>query len=147
MMALSSEKQKPQILIKRTYAHNIQKIWEAITTKEALSEWLMETQDFSLQQDAKFQFRTKPQGNFDGIIDCQVLSIDPPNTFVYSWNNASFKKSTTVQWQLRALNDHETMLTLSHSGFEGFSGWITKQILRSGWKKLLSKKLLNYLQA
>jgi len=138
---------KPQILIKRKYSHNIQKVWEAITNKEALSNWLMETTDFSIQENTQFQFKTKPQGNFDGIINCQILAVTPPKTLVYSWDHKSFNNPTTVTWELHPINEEETILILSHSGFEGVGGWITKQILRMGWKKLLTKELSNYLQA
>ncbi len=55
------------------------------------------------------------------------------------------KTPTIVRWELKELTATTTSLTLSHSGFTGFSGWMTKQILKMGWKKILHKKLSAYL--
>lgn len=137
--------QKPQIQIKRVYKHALEKIWTALTTKEALSEWLMETKDFELELGKKFQFKTKPQGGFDGIIHCEILAIEQPNMISYSWQSKDMKNPTIVIWHLKQLSKNETVVNLSHNGFEGFSGWVTKQILNFGWKKLLSKKLKKHL--
>ena len=52
---------------------------------------------------------------------------------------------TIVTWELKELTPTKTSLTLSHSGFVGFSGWMTKQFLKMGWKKILRKKLTQYL--
>lgn len=136
---------KPQIQIKRVYKHSISKIWTALTTKEALSEWLMETTNFNTKLGQQFQFKTKPQGGFDGIIHCEILAIEPPNIISYSWQSNDMKSPTIVTWNLTQLSANETVVKLSHNGFEGVSGWITKQILNFGWKKILSKKLKNHL--
>lgn len=136
---------KPQIQIKRVYRHDIHKIWTALTTQEALSSWLMATTDFSLQIGQTFQFKDKPQGGWDGIVNCKILAVDQPNTITYSWQAKGMKNPTIVTWQLKSLSDSETLLILSHTGFEGFSGWVTKQVLRFGWKGLLRKKLAQYL--
>lgn len=137
--------QKPQIQIKRIYKHNIQAIWKALTSKEALSEWLMETSDFALIKGHQFQFKTKPQGNFDGIINCEIVDFQSPTSVSYQWRANNMKIPTTVHWELKELSPTETSITLSHAGFTGVSGWFTRQLLTMGWKKLLSKKLTSFL--
>lgn len=147
MQAVIATAQKPQIQIKKVYPHSIQAVWKAITTKEALSEWLMPTMDFELLQGHSFQFKGKPQGNFDGIVNCEIISVDEPNLIAYSWSAKGFKQPTIVTWQLKSINDKETSLVLSHSGFVGFNGWVTRQILNFGWKNLTRKKLTSFLNA
>jgi len=137
---------KQQIEIKKVYSYPIQAVWSALTEKEAISDWLMETKDFELSLGHSFHLKTKPQGNFDGILKCKVLSFEAPNALSYSWQSNGMQNPTTVNWLLKPLNENETMLHLSHNGFEGVSGWLTRQMLNFGWKSLLSKKLLNYLQ-
>lgn len=146
MQASIATTQKPQIQIKRIYSHNIDAVWKAITTKEALSEWLMPTMDFELLQGHSFQFKAKPQGNFDGTVNCEVIQVDAPHLIAYSWTAKGFKQPTIVTWELKSLATNQTSLTLSHSGFEGFNGWVTRQILNFGWKRLLSKKLSTFLK-
>lgn len=136
---------KPQIQIKRVYNYHIHKIWSALTDPSALAEWLMETNNFKLQVGQNFQFRDKPQGGWDGIVDCKILSIDQPNKLSYAWQANGMKNPTIVTWTLQSISDSETLLTLSHNGFEGFSGWVTQQILNFGWKGMLKKKLTKHL--
>jgi len=145
MQAIQATTQKPQIQIKRVYSHSIDSVWKAITTKDALSEWLMPTMDFELSMGQSFQFKGKPQGNFDGIVNCEIIRIDEPNLIAYSWSAKGFKQPTIVTWELRSLAENKTSLTLSHSGFVGFNGWVTRQILNFGWKSLLGKKLPAFL--
>ncbi len=136
---------KPQIHIKRVYQHPIDRVWNALTTKEALSAWLMETQDFELKRGHQFQLKTKPQGSFDGIVNCEITDFSQPNMLSYTWTATAFVQPTTVTWELKSLSETETLLTLSHTGFKGWNGWLTRQILTFGWKSLLRKKLQNYL--
>ncbi len=137
---------KPQIEIKRVYKYPIVAVWNALTDKEALSDWLMETTDFELKVGHSFKLKTKPQGKFDGILNCKIISFDAPNSISYLWQSNGMKNPTTVNWVLKAISESETHLHLSHNGFEGVSGWLTRQMLGIGWKKLLSNKLKNYLQ-
>ncbi len=145
MTLSNSTTMKPQIIIKRTFKHPIDKVWEAITNKEALSEWLMESNDFKLQVGHSFKFKTTPRGNFDGIIDCEIIDIIEPNHLRYSWKAKGMPQPTMVTWQLKELDNGDTFLSLSHNGFVGINGWITKTMLGFGWKKLLKNKLNEYL--
>ena len=136
---------KPQILIKRNYNYNINRVWQALTDREALSTWLMPTADFELKIGQQFQFKTKPRGKFDGIVHCEILEYTAPHHIVYSWRSTDMKQPTIVEWELKSLNDSSTHVTLKHSGFAGFNGWVTKQILKFGWRNLLKKNLTEYI--
>lgn len=137
---------KPQIQIKRIFQHSKSDVWKAISTQEALEQWLMEVENFELKIGHQFTLKTKPQGGFDGIIHCRILEFTPLEYLSYTWTSNALPE-TIVSFNLKALDNNKTMLTLSHDGFQGFSGWFTKQILNFGWKKLISKNLRNYLQA
>ena len=137
---------KPQIEIKRIYKYPISKVWYALTDRESISDWLMETTDFELSIGHSFQLKTKPQGKFDGILNCKIISFDAPNSISYLWQSSGMKNPTTVNWKLKSLSENETHLHLSHNGFEGVSGWMTRQMLSIGWKKILSNKLKTYLK-
>lgn len=140
-----STMQKPQIQIKRVYKHPAEKVWTALTSPDALADWLMKTVDFKLEVGTTFQFEDKPQGGWDGIVHCKILSLDQPHSISYSWQASGMKNPTTVNWQIKEIAPNETLLTLSHNGFEGVSGWVTKQILNFGWKGMLKKKLTKHL--
>ncbi|MDW3649412.1 MAG: SRPBCC domain-containing protein [Bacteroidia bacterium] len=127
-----------------TYSHPVQKVWKALTDKTALSQWLMPT-DFEPVVGHKFQFKTKPQGNFDGIVNCEVLEIVEEEKLSFSWS-AGKSMSTIVVFELTAVGN-ETRLDFQHKGFEGlFNRLIARNILAAGWKrKILTKLLPEYL--
>ncbi len=134
-----------QIQLEREYPFSPQKVWQAIATQEALSQWLMPN-DFKLELGHTFTFKAPKQLGFDGSVTCKVIDFEVNKRLVYTWQGGPLKKSTTVLWELSPL-DNGTKLRLTHSGFEGFiGGYIVRFILGNGWKKLLAKKLFNVLK-
>jgi uncharacterized protein YndB with AHSA1/START domain len=123
------------------YDASPQRVWCALTDKEELAEWLMES-DFEPRVGHRFQFRTKPQPGFDGKVDGEVLEVDEPHRLVYTWIGGSKrnKSHTTVYWTLTPMGKG-TKLRLEQTGFTGFSGWIAHMMLGNGWKGLLLRTL------
>lgn len=136
---------KAQIVIKKVFKQEATIVWDSISNKEALSNWLMKTDDFELKLGHRFMFTTEARGNFDGKINCQIISFTENEELTYSWKAADMIEPTIVRWSIKEINPNETFLQLEHYGFQGFKGWLTRQFLNMGWKKLLSKKLQNYL--
>lgn len=132
------------IKINRFYPYAIEKVWAAITDADALSEWLMPTEDFVLKKDHQFKFKTKPSPGFDGIVHCKIIDIHVPNQITYHWQGGNMKQPTTVLWKLKQIEDG-TVVELQHTGFEGLNGLIVRTILSFGWKSLLGKKLSAFL--
>ncbi|MEM9545215.1 MAG: SRPBCC domain-containing protein [Bacteroidota bacterium] len=132
------------ITLTKIYDYPVEKVWQALTDREALSEWLMPC-DFEPQIGHEFQFITKPSLGFDGIVNCKVLELDVNKILSYSWSGGSLK-NTIVTFKLTAL-ENQTRLDFEHSGFEGFiNSIIVRRILSSGWKKkILSVQLSKYL--
>lgn len=135
---------KNSIQFEMEYPHSIEKVWSAISTKEALSQWLMPC-TMEPEIGNKFQFTTKPYPGFNGIVHCELLRFEVPNLIEFSWTGGDLK-DTVVRFELQSKGD-QTLLRFSHSGFEGFlNNLIAKRILARGWKrKLLKVKLLQYL--
>ena len=134
----------PKITLDRFYPYSIDKVWDALTNPEALSEWLMASENLKLELGQEFRFKTKPSVGFDGIVNCKIIELQSPNKISYHWQANSMKNPTTVSWTLESV-EGGTSVHLEHSGFEGLGGRMVYYILKSGWKKLLSKELLLYL--
>jgi len=127
-----------RIEIETHYPYRPELVWDALTDPTALGQWLMKN-DFQPKVGHKFQFRAKPQGNWNGIVDCEVLKCEKPRTLSYSWTGGGH--TTGVTWRLEEVSDG-TKLFLSHTGFKGIGGFIlSKLILSPGWKKMLRKLL------
>ena len=119
-----------------TYPHPPEKVWRALTDPAAIKQWLMPT-DFKPELGHRFQFRSKPQPGWDGIVNCELLELDPPRRLAYSW--CSGKVNTRVTWVLEPVAEG-TRVRLSHSGFRGFRGWMTSRILGKGWGTRILKR-------
>lgn len=127
-----------------TYPHPIEQVWEALVSKQAMSEWLMPC-DIEPRIGHKFQFKTKPQPGFDGIVNCEVLELKEHELLSFSWSGGTLK-NTKVTFRLKA-DGPNTILDFEHSGFEGLlNKMIIRRLLASGWKgKILVKLLPKYL--
>ena len=129
-----------------TYDFPVEEVWQALTDKDAMSQWLMPC-DIEALVGHKFQFRTKSYPGFDGIVNCEVIEVREHELLSFSWNGGSLK-DTIVTFKLTA-KGNQTILDFEHSGFEGLiNRIIIRKILANGWKsKILVKLLPNYLKA
>lgn len=130
---------KRNVVMERVYPFPPEQVWEALADSRALSEWLMEN-DFQPYVGHHFQFRTNPQWGFDGIVHCEVITVDRPRRLAYTWQGGPMKKPTTVTWTLRPVSEG-TQLRLEHTGFEGLAGISLSFLLGSGWGRLLREVL------
>ena len=114
------------------------KVWRALTEPALLKTWLMEN-DIAPELGHQFTFRSKPMGNWNGIVDCQVLEVIPEARLVYTWKGRSASQDsgdyvldTIVSWTLEAQSNGGTLLRLVHDGFR--PGDFALHALGSGWK-------------
>ena len=115
------------------YPHPPDRVWRALTDPVAIAQWLMPN-DFEPRVGHRFQFRTTPRPGFSGVIDAEVLLVDPPRRLCYAW--AAGGHHTTVTWTLEP-TAHGTRVTLEHAGFRGATGVIAGFMLGFGWRKKL----------
>jgi uncharacterized protein YndB with AHSA1/START domain len=125
-----------------TYPHPPGRVWEALTSSDALAAWLMPN-DFKPVVGHRFTFRTKPAPGFDGIVRCEVLELDPPHRMVWSW--AGGKIDTIVTFTLDETADAGTRLRMHQVGFHGLAAQLTRRILAGGWPGILRERLRAYL--
>lgn len=118
-----------------TYPHPPSKVWRVLTTREYLARWLMEN-TFEPTVGHKFQFRAKPMGGWDGIVNCEVLELVPERRLVITWTSNVI--DTKVTFLLEPVGAG-TRLTLLHTGFSGVKGVMVSFILGSGWKGMVRK--------
>jgi uncharacterized protein YndB with AHSA1/START domain len=62
-------------------------IWKALTTGDLIGRWLMAPTGFEPVKDKHFTFQTTPDGEWDGVIRCQVLEVTPNERLVYAWRS------------------------------------------------------------
>jgi uncharacterized protein YndB with AHSA1/START domain len=129
-----------QIVVDYVLAAPPAKVWRALTEPAMLAAWLMQN-DIAPVVGHKFKFHAPPIGDWNGIVDCEVLEVIPESRLVYTWGGGSAKNDgyghkmeTTVTWTLEPSADGGTLLKLVHHGFhaDDFAykmmgqGWMSK---------------------
>ena len=101
------------VVIERELPHPPEKVWRALTQGPLIKEWLMEN-DFQPVVGHRFNFRSTPMPQWDGIIDSEVLVVEPNKTLSYSWNSLGLV--SVIVWTLLATSGG-TLVRMEHSGF------------------------------
>lgn len=120
------------LTFERQLPHNISKVWRALTQGPLLEEWLMQN-DFLPIVGHKFQFRATPQPHWDGIVHCEVLTVEPQRELAYAWNSGDLR--TTVTWTLTP-TETGTLLRMEQAGFRA-EDQFNYQGANYGWPKYL----------
>ena len=101
------------LVVERDLPHPPAKVWRALTQCAMLADWLM-ANDFAPSVGHKFNFRSTPMPQWNGVIDCQVLAIEPEKRLSYSW--AALGLETVVTFTLTP-SAGGTHLRMEQSGF------------------------------
>jgi uncharacterized protein YndB with AHSA1/START domain len=120
------------VVIERELPHARAKVWRALTQGPLITEWLMDN-DLEPVVGHKFQFRAGPKPNWNGVIDCEVLVVEPDEKLSYSWSALGLQ--SVVMWTLTPTSGG-TLLRMEHSGFAAdqvaaYNG------ASHGWKKFI----------
>jgi uncharacterized protein YndB with AHSA1/START domain len=101
------------LVIEREMPHPPEKLWRALTEGQLIEQWLMKS-DFQPQVGHRFKFRSTPVPNWSGIIDSEVLVVEPITRLAYSWGALGLE--SVVTWTLTPTEDG-THVRMEHSGF------------------------------
>lgn len=124
------------VVVEREIAFPPEKLWRALTQPHLIEEWLMKN-DFKPAVGHRFNLR----GDWGGVLDCEVLAIEPNRTLSYTWNFAhddpAFNLQSVVTFTLTPTSTG-TRLRVEQSGFrpdqrQAFGG------ARAGWQQFVAK--------
>src|SRR5690606_30675718 len=91
------------------FTTTVEKLWSAITDSKKLAKWITEN-DFQPVVGHRFQFRHQPNEWWDGVVEGEVVIVDPPNKLSYTW--ATGDERHTVTWTLQDLGNGKVNLHL-----------------------------------
>jgi uncharacterized protein YndB with AHSA1/START domain len=123
------------VVVEREFAFPPEKLWRALTQPHLIAEWLMKN-DFEPVVGHSFSLR----GDWGGVLDCEVLTVEPNKTLSYTWNfahdDAAFDLRSVVTFTLSPTATG-THLRMEQSGFRPGQ----KQAIggaKVGWQQFLA---------
>src|SRR5580658_4590169 len=122
------------LVIEREMPHPPEKIWRALTEGQLIEEWLLKN-DFRPIVGHRFSFRREPVANWNGVIDCEVLVVEPNSRLSYSWSAMGME--TVVTWTLTP-TEGGTHLRMEQSGF-GPDREANYKGAKYGWQNFIGK--------
>ena len=123
------------VVVEREIPYPPEKIWRALTQPHLIEEWLMKN-DFAAVVGHHFNLR----GDWGGVLDCEVLAVEPNRTLSYTWNfahhDAAFNLKSVVTFTLTPTRTG-THLRMEQSGFraeqrQAYHG------AKGGWQRFLA---------
>jgi uncharacterized protein YndB with AHSA1/START domain len=103
------------VVVEREMPFPPEKIWRALTQPHLIEAWLMKN-DFHPVVGHRFSLR----GDWGGVLDCEVLAIEPNRTLSYTWNFAhadeAYDLKSVVTFTLTPTSAG-TRLRMEQSGF------------------------------
>ena len=124
------------VVVERDLPFPPEKIWRALTQPHLIEEWLMKN-DFAPVVGHRFNLR----GEWGGVLDCEVLVVEPNKSLSYTWNfsheDPAFNLQSVVTMTLTPTRTG-TLLRMEQAGFrpqqkQAYGG------AKAGWNAFLDK--------
>jgi len=120
------------LVIERKLSHPAAKVWRALTQGALMEEWLMKN-DFQPVAGHRFTLRAEPNPHWNGIIECQELTVEPNRRLSYTWGSLGLE--STVTFTLTPV-DGGVLLRMEQTGFrpeqeQAYQG------AKYGWKRFI----------
>ena len=124
------------VIVEREFPHPPEKLWRALTQPHLIEEWLMKN-DFAPRVGHRFNLR----GEWGGVLDCEVLEVEPYETLTYTWNftheDEAYNLRSVVTFTLIPTGKG-TLLRMEQSGFQPNQKQ-AYQGAKHGWQGFLGK--------
>ncbi len=123
------------VVVEREIPFSPEKLWRALTQPHLIEEWLMKN-DFKPVVGHRFNLR----GEWGGVLDCEVLTIEPHKILSYRWDFAhddpAYGMKSVVTFTLTA-TERGTHLRMEQAGFrpdqkQAFGG------AKAGWQQFFT---------
>jgi uncharacterized protein YndB with AHSA1/START domain len=137
--------------IVREYPHSAVKLWRALTDPELVPRWTATgrggtPEGFAPVVGTRFRFVGKPVPGWNGVVDCEVVDVEPPVMLRHTWKGDEHKPSM-VTWRIQP-TESGCRLTYDHTGFSGLDGLImSKLVLGPIRRRMLTRGLPAVLDA
>ncbi len=124
------------VVMEREMPHPPEKVWRALTQGPLIEDWLM-ANDFEPVVGHRFTLRTNPVAHWDGMVHCEVLEVEPPESLAYRWNvGGDNDLRTVVTWTLTPTASG-VLVRMEQTGFREDQA-ANLQGATFGWRKFMA---------
>jgi uncharacterized protein YndB with AHSA1/START domain len=131
--------------IVREYPHSAEKLWHALTDPALVPLWTAtgrggRPDGFAPVVGTRFRFVGKPVPGWDGIVDCEVVEVEPPVMLRHTWQGDE-RGPSMVTWRIDPAGSG-ARLAYDHTGLRGVDGLImAKLVLGPVRRRMLTRGL------
>ena len=139
--------QNEAFVIERTFDAPIEKVWNAISTKEQMKQWYFDLEEFKPEVGFEFRFEAGDE-NTKYLHICRITEVVPGKKLVHSWRYDGHDAETYVTWELFDEGD-KTRLRLTHEGLERIAKYGTafaKENFVAGWTDIIGRSLKEFVE-
>jgi uncharacterized protein YndB with AHSA1/START domain len=134
-------------VIERTYNAPVEKVWKAITDRDAMKEWYFDLAEFKPEPGFEFQF-TGGADDRTYLHLCKVIEVEKNRKISYSWTYDGYEGYSVVTFELTPEGE-KTKLRLTHEGLETFPsnmGDFARKNFEQGWTEIIGTSLRNFVE-
>lgn len=135
------------IIVEKTYAASVDRVWSAITNKDEMKKWYFDLNEFKPEVGFEFQFYGVGHEGEKYLHFCKVTEVIPKKKLTYTWEYDNFEGESSVSFELFAEGD-KTKLKLTHRGLGSFpknKKDFARESFSGGWNELINVSLEKYL--
>jgi uncharacterized protein YndB with AHSA1/START domain len=136
--------------IDKEFKAPIEKVWQAITNRDEMKNWYFTfDENFRLEIGQEFDWSSPDENGKIWVHKGKMLEIVENKKLVHTWEYPGYSGSSTLTWQLIALDAKTTKLTLNHEFIIPFDSNIAALNIsnfEAGWDSIVNGSLKGYLE-
>ena len=143
-MTETAASESQAIRLEDVFPHAPTVLWRALTDGALMARWLMAPTGFRAEVGPRFTCSTRPAGDWNGTISCEVLEVVAERRLAFSWcsghrDNEGYGATleTVVTFTLTPV-EAGTRLSLVHAGFLPRNDTAYRS-MGEGWKTVLTR--------
>lgn len=136
------------LTVEEIYDCPAERVWSAITSKDAMKSWYFDIPDFELKAGSVFNF-FEPGGKNLYHHRCTILEIIPNQILRHTWTHPSHSQGESIlTWFIQSVDD-KTQLILTHEGIDQFKDGgpeFAEENYKAGWIEILGQALKGFVE-
>ena len=139
-------KSEEAVIIERTLAAPVGKVWKALTDVDQMREWYFDLKEFKPEVGFEFEFVVEHEGNKYHHL-CRVTDVIPQKRIAYTWRYKGELGNSLVTIEL-SQDENKTRLKLTHTGIDTFpkTPAYARKNFEAGWTAIIGTELKKFVE-